>query len=207
MPQVDDEYRKKSSLARFKQRLSRKPNIPASMMPYQAKATPISNRAAKMGLIMDQPLPIDPSGAAGIGSIGGRAAGRIVTPLIGRIAGPTMQRALDVAEAEGRQVNAGLLSDNAAQGVRYSQDSIVRGGKAAQEELFNFLDQMQRMGVKPATANRLLRGFAKYIDDPVEGIVELGGNVARTRPGESAKERLVQRLLRRMGDAAEDSFF
>jgi len=204
MPQVDDEYRKKSSLARFKQRISRKPNIPASMMPYQAAATPISQNAARMGLASEQPLPFDPSG--GVGGIGS-VARRMTTPLIGRIAGPTMQRALDVAEAEGRQVNAGLLSDNAAQGVRFSQDSIVRGGKAAQEELFNILDQMQRMGVKPATANRLLRGFAKYIDDPVEGIVELGGDIGRTRLGDSAKERLVQRLLKRMGDAAQDSFF
>jgi hypothetical protein len=204
MPQVDDEYRKKSSLARFKQRISRKPNIPASMMPYQAAATPISQNAARMGLASEQPLPFDPSG--GVGGIGS-VARRMTTPLIGRIAGPTMQRALDVAEAEGRQVNAGLLSDNAAQGVRFSQDSIIRGGKAAQEELFNILDQMQRMGVKPATANRLLRGFAKYIDDPVEGIVELGGDIGRTRLGDSAKERLVQRLLKRMGDAAQDSFF
>jgi len=172
MPQVDDEYRKKASLARFKQ--------------------------------ISRNLPVDPSGmVGGVAKIGAS----IATPLISRIAGPTMQRALDIAEAEGRQVNAGILSDNAAQGVRFSQDSIVRGGKAAQEELFNILDQMQRMGVKPATANRLLRGFAKYIDDPVEGIVELGGDIGRTRLGDSAKERLVQRLLRRMGDAAQDSFF
>jgi hypothetical protein len=172
MPQVDDDYRKRASLARFKQ--------------------------------TSRNLPVDPSGmVGGVAKIGAS----IATPLISRIAGPTMQRALNVAEAEGRQVNAGILSDNAAQGVRYSQDSIVRGGKAAQEELFNFLDQMERMGVKPATANKFLRGFSKYIDDPVEGIVELGGNVARTRPGESAKERLVNRLLKRMGDAAEDNFF
>tara|TARA_R110000823_G_scaffold277831_1_gene396310 strand:- start:235 stop:753 length:519 start_codon:yes stop_codon:yes gene_type:complete len=149
-------------------------------------------------------LPVDPSGmVGGVAKIGAK----IATPLIGRIANPTMQRALDVAEAEGRQVNAGLLSDNAAQGVRFSQDSIVRGGKAAQEELFNFLDRMQGMGVKPATANKFLRGFSRYVDDPVEGIAELGGNVGRTRPGSSAKERLVKRLLKSMGDAAEDSFF
>lgn len=204
MPQIDDEYRRRADLARFKQRLSRQPNIPASMLPYMATATPISERAARFGLAWDRPPPFDPSGAAGgVGSV----ARRMATPLIGRIAGPTIQRALSVAEAEGRQVNAGLLSDAAAQGVQFSHSSVIRGGKAAQEELFNFLDQMDRMGVKPATANKFLRGFSKYIDDPVEGIAELGGNVGRTRLGESAKERLVNRLLRRLGDAAEDSFW
>lgn len=172
MPQVDDEYRKRASLARFKQ--------------------------------TSRNLPVDPSGM--VGGVA-RVGAKIATPLIARIAGPTMQRALGVAETEGKQIAGGILSDAAAQGVRFNQSSVARGGKAAQEELFNFISELERMGVKPATANRLLRGFSKYVDDPVEGIVELGGNVARTRPGESAKEALVNRLLSRLGNAAEDSFF
>ena len=215
MPQVDDDYRKKASLARFKQNASKReqgriskapkePNIPASMMPYQAKATPISKNAARMGLVVDGPLPVDPSGAVGIGS----TAGRIATPLIGRIAGPTMQRALGVADTEGKQIAGGILSDAAAQGVRFNQSSVARGGKAAQEELFNFMSELERIGVKPATANKLLRGFSRYVDDPVEGIAELGGNVGRSAAsGMDAKEALVKRLLGRLGNAAEDSFF
>jgi len=173
MPQVDDEYRKKARLARFKQ--------------------------------VSRNLPVDPSGM--VGGIA-RVGANIATPLIGRIAGPTMQRALSVAEAEGRQVAGGILSDAAAQGTKFSQSSVARGGKAAQEELFNFMSELERMGVKPATANKFLRGFSRYVDDPVEGIAELGGNVGRSAAGGmSAKEALVKRLLGRLGNAAEDSFF
>lgn len=173
MPQVDDEYRKRAKLARFKQ--------------------------------VSRNLPVDPSGM--VGGVA-RVGAKIATPLIGRIAGPTMQRALGVAEAEGKQIAGGILSDAAAQGVRFNQSSVARGGKAAQEELFNFISELERMGVKPATANRLLRGFSKYVDDPVEGIAEMGGDVGRSvTKGMSAKEALVNRLLGRLGNAAEDSFF
>jgi hypothetical protein len=171
MPQVDDEYRKKASLARLRK----------------------------------MPLPFDPSGA--VGGVGG-VARRMATPLIGRIAGPTMQRALGVAESEGRQLAGGWLSEAAAQGTRFSQGSVNRSGKAAQEELFNFLADMERMGVKPATANKFLRGFSKYVDNKVEGIAEMGGDVGRSAAGGmDAKEALVKRLLSRLGGAAEDSFF
>jgi hypothetical protein len=174
MPQVDDEYRKRASLARFKQR---------------------ANKRTPEGAML---------GAAGVAKIGAN----IASPLISRIAGPTMQRALGVAETEGKQIAGGILSDAAAQGVKFSQSSVARGGKAAQEELFNFMSELERMGVKPATANRLLRGFSKYVDDPVEGIAELGGDVGRSvTKSMSAKEALVNRLLSRLGNAAEDSFF
>jgi hypothetical protein len=174
MPQVDDQYRKRASLARFKQRANKR--TPENAM----------------------------LGAAGVAKIGAN----IASPLISRIAGPTMQRALSVAEAEGRQVAGGILSDAAAQGTKFSQSSVARGGKAAQEELFNFMSELERIGVKPATANKLLRGFSRYVDDPVEGIAELGGNVGRSAAsGMDAKEALVKRLLGRLGNAAEDSFF
>ena len=132
----------------------------------------------------------------------------VATPLIGRVAGPVMQRALDVAEAEGRAVGGSVLGSAAAQGVKYSQSSVPRAGKAAQEELFNFLKEMERMGVKPQTANKFLRGIGEYVDNPVQGMATLGADVgpAVTR-GIPAKKALVDRFFRRLGDAAENSFF
>jgi hypothetical protein len=174
MPQVDDDYRKKASLARFKQRTS--------------KATPENAML----------------GAAGVAKIGAN----IATPLIGRVAGPIMQRALDVAEAEGRSVGGSILGNAAAQGVKYSQSNVPRAGKAAQEELFNFLKEMERMGVKPQTANKFLKGISEYVDDPVQGMSTLGADIGRSSTrGIPAKQALVDRFFSRLGNAAEDSFF
>ena len=173
MPQVDDDYRKKASLARFKQ--------------------------------ISRNLPVDPSGA--VGGVA-RVGAKIATPLIGRVAGPIMQRALDVAEAEGRSVGGSILGNAAAQGVKYSQSNVPRAGKAAQEELFNFLAQMERMGVKPQTANKFLKGISEYVDDPVQGMSTLGADIGRSSiRGIPAKQALVDRFFARLGNAAEDSFF
>jgi len=173
MPQVDDEYRKKAKLARFKQ--------------------------------ISLNLPVDPSGM--VGGVA-RVGANIATPLIGRVASPIMKRALDVAEAEGRSVAGSILGNAAAQGVKYSQSNVPMAGKAAQEELFNFLAQMERMGVKPQTANKFLKGISEYVDDPVQGMSTLGADIGRSSTsGIPAKQALVDRFFRRLGNAAENSFF
>lgn len=126
----------------------------------------------------------------------------------GRIATPILQRALQAAGMEGKYVGGSILEEAAAQGVKLPHSGVARAGRAAEDELINFLEYMASKGAKPATLNRFAKGFSEYGDDPVQAMTTLGENLARNpMSGMSAKEALVQRLLQRLGSAAEDAFF
>lgn len=128
--------------------------------------------------------------------------------LSARIATPILQRAIQAANAEGKYVASDIIEQAAGKGARYSQDLIPKAGRAAEDELFAFLKEFDRLGVKPATANRFLKGFAQYADDPFEAMSTLGQRMdISPTAGMPAKEALVNRLLSRLGKAAEDTFF
>lgn len=128
--------------------------------------------------------------------------------LSARIATPILQRAIQAANAEGKYVASDIIEQAAGKGARYSQDLIPKAGRAAEDELFAFLKELERLGVKPATANRFLKGFAQYADDPFEAMSTLGQKMdISPTAGMPAKEALIQRLLGKLGKAAEDTFF
>jgi hypothetical protein len=161
-------------------------------------------RSGQLKLAPKMPMVMPP--VAGVGMIAGEGAAAL-SPLLSRIATPIMQRALDVAKAEGTQVGAGIFEDAANAGTKYSQSSITRAGEHGQQALFDFIDRLDKMGVKPATANRLLKGFSEYADDPAQAMMTLGENMAR-RPesGMSAKEALVMRMLDSIGSAVDKNW-
>jgi hypothetical protein len=142
-------------------------------------------------------------GVAGVGSVAGMGAGG-GGRLLDKLATPILQRAVQTAQAEGRQLGGQWLEEGALQGVKFGQSSVTRAGRGAEDELFNFISELERLGVKPQTANKFLKGFSEYVDDPFQGMSTLGENMSRTTPG--FKEGLVMRLLGRLEKAAEDSF-
>lgn len=206
MPVSDDDYKKRLA-RRISTGGSLGPNIPTSMIPYQATATPIS----RADFLTSQPpgtpqfMPGPPAGA--IGGIA-RAGAEEFSPLFSRIATPILKRAIETARMEGQQIGGSILEQATSQGVRYPHSGVVRAGKAAEDELFNFISELERMGVRPQTANRLLKGFSEYADDPFTAMETLGANLSRSASsGMDAKQALVERILGRLGNAAENGFF
>lgn len=203
MPVSDDDYKKRLA-RRISTGGSLGPNIPTSMIPYQATATPISHTYfLESGAPKFMPGP--PAGA--IGGIA-RAGAEEFSPLFSRIATPILKRAIETAKMEGQQIGGSILEEATSQGVRYPHSGVVRAGKAAEDELFNFISELERMGVRPQTANRLLKGFSEYADDPFTAMETLGANLSRSASsGMDAKQALVERMLSRLGSAAENGFF
>lgn len=127
--------------------------------------------------------------------------------LSARIATPILQRAVQAANAEGKYVASDIIEQTAGRGVNYSQDLIPKAGRASEDALFAFIKDLERIGVKPQTANRFLKGFAQYADDPFEAMSTLGQKMdISPNAGMPAKEALVLRLLDRLGRAAENTF-
>jgi len=145
-------------------------------------------------------------GIGGVGSIAGEGAGAF-GPLLARLATPVVKRAMNTASMEGKQVGGSIIEEGAMQGVRFGQSGVTRAGKAGEDALFDFISELERIGVKPQTANRLLKGFSEYADDPAKAMITLGENMAR-RPesGMSAKQALIERMFNRVSRAAEDKF-
>jgi hypothetical protein len=160
----------------------------------------IGNRISSKNM----PMMVPP--VAGVGMIAGEGAG-MFEPLLSKIASPIMQRALDVAKAEGTQVGSGIFEDAARAGTKYSQDSIVRAGEHGQQALFDFIDRLDKMGVKPATANKLLKGFAEFPYDKGQAMSILGEDLARSaESGMSAKEALIKRMFDSIGSAVDKNW-
>jgi hypothetical protein len=156
--------------------------------------------------ISSKNMPMMMPPVAGVGMIAGEGAG-MFGPLLSKIATPVIQRALSTAGMEGKQVGADIIEEGAMNGVRYGQSGVTRAGKAGEDALFNFISDLERIGAKPSTANRLLKGFSEYANDPAQAMMTLGENMAR-RPESamSAKEALMKRMYDRIGKAAEDNF-
>jgi len=138
-------------------------------------------------------------GVAGAGGGKGKAV-----RLIDQIPTPVLQRAVQTAAMEGKRIGGGFVEDAAVQGVRFGQGGVSRAGRAAEDELFRIISEWERMGVTSQTATRGLKGFAKWADDPFEAMEGMGENMARTTKG--FKEALVERMYRRIADAAEQGF-
>jgi hypothetical protein len=206
MPVSDDDYRK---------RLAGKNNTRGGEVfnPYAAGFSYVGdfvkeNMSPLMGAV-DQ-ASTDPRQAlvtAMLSTAGAGGKGKSVR-LVDQLSTPILQRAMQVASMEGKSRAGGWLGKAATEGTKFSQSSVGRAGRAAEDELFSIIDDLERIGVKPQTANRLLKGLSDYVDDPFEGMVTLGENLAR-RPdsGISAKEALVDRLFKRFSDAAERGFY
>ena len=178
MPVADDDYRKK--LAKF------------------------TSQGRGQGRVR-VPLKLDPrlEGAV-VGAIG-PAGG--ANSLLSRLSTPVVQRALQTARTEGKQVGADILEEGAMQGVKYGQSAVTRASEGAQQGLFDFISELQRLGVKPQTANRLLRGFDEYVNNPANAMITLGENMARNpASGKSAKKALLERMFREIGKSAEENF-
>lgn len=233
MPVADDDYRKKlaerqrrMNAAKREAAFAKSKDIPEMVEPNtgiipmgplddfargQAEKT---NRGRLAGMMSpskrlsynDSGIEFMP-GVAGVGSVAGEGA-NILGPLLGRLATPVVKRAMNTASMEGKQVGGSIIEEGAMQGVRYGQSGVTRAGKAGEDALFDFISELERLGVKPQTATRLLKGFSEYADDPAQAMMTLGENMAR-RPesGMSAKQALIERMFRVIGEAAEDRFF
>ena len=139
-------------------------------------------------------------GTAGMGGKG-RGAGR----LIDQVPTPVLQRAIQAAAMEGKQIGGQFIEEGARQGVRFGQSGVGRAGRAGEDALFEMIANFERLGAKPQTLTRFLKGFSKYGDDPVEAMIDMGEDVSRTTVG--FKEALINRMLRNIGNAAEQNFF
>jgi len=215
MPVADDDYRKKLAERQRKMNATKrdadKNNTRDEEVfnPYAAGFSYVGdfikeNMSPLMGAV-DQ-ASTDPSQAlvtTMLSTAGAGGKGKSVR-LIDKLSTPILQRAVQTAQAEGRQLGGQWLEDAAIQGVKFGQSSVTRTGRGAEDELFNFINELERLGVKPQTANRFLKGFAEYVDDPFQGMSTMGENMSRTTPG--FKEALVERLFGRLSKAAEDSF-
>ena len=208
MPVSDDDYKRRLASRISRGSGSLGPTWSPSMIPYQAKATEPSLRFRLDNPQRDMPqfMP-GPVGAAGIGRIALTAAAEEGGPLLARIATPVIRDAIEVARTEGRAVAGDLYGSWALQGARRSPAVIDDAARAAEEELYNFIGELDRMGVKPQTANRLLRSFATHPYDEVEAAVIRGEDLARSAAsGMSAKHALIMRMFDRIGSAAENAF-
>jgi hypothetical protein len=205
MPVSDGDYKKRLAKRQQSMNASKREKGRAAHNPYEPTIED-KIRGGQFGRIDSKHMPMIMPPVAGVGMIAGEGAG-MIAPLLSRISSPVIQRALNVAGMEGKQVGADILEEGAMQGVKYSQSGVTRAGKAGEDALFNFIGELERIGVKPATANRLLKGFSEYADDPAQAMMTLGENMAR-RPesGMSAKQALIERMLRNIGQAAEDNF-
>lgn len=206
MPISDGDYKKR--LAKRQQGLNaaKREKGHATNNPYELTIKD-QIRGGQFARIDSKNMPMMVPPVAGVGMLAGEGAG-MLGPLLSRISTPVIQRALHTAGMEGKQVGADIIEEGAMQGVRYGQSGVTRAGKAGEEALFNFISDLERIGVKPATANRLLKGFSEYADDPAQAMMTLGENMAR-RPESamSAKEALLKRMFDLIGKSAEDNFF
>lgn len=146
-------------------------------------------------------------GSAGLGAApGGRGAG-----LLGKLSTPVLQRATRAAAEEGKYVGADIFEKGLTQGVRYPMQGIDRAARGGEDALFEFISDLERIGVKPQTANRLLRGFSKYYGDdgPLGAMVEIGGDLERG-VGDvpfDFKHALIMRMIRRIQEGSEGRFY
>jgi hypothetical protein len=229
MPVADDDYRKR--LAKRQRSLSKQgreaafakskqmpsivePNyglVPLGPLDRFAERTAQGqNRLnlAAMGETGLRPFNLDPMmEEAVMGSVGPAGAAGAAGSLLSRLSTPVVQRALQTARTEGRQVGADILEEGAMQGVKYGQSAVTRASEGAEQGLFDFISELQRLGVKPQTANRLLTGFDEYVNNPANAMITLGENMARNpASGKSAKKALLERMFREIGRSAEENF-
>ena len=139
----------------------------------------------------------------GSAAMGGKGKGP--ARLVDQIPTPVLQRAIQAASMEGKQLGGKWVEEGAAQGVKFGQSGVARAGRAGEDALFDMIANFERLGAKPKTLTRFLKGFSKYGDDPFEAMEAMGENMSRTTKG--FKEALVERMLRNIGDAAEREFF
>lgn len=125
--------------------------------------------------------------------------------LVDQIPTPVLQRAIQAASMEGKQLGGKWVEEGAAQGVKFGQSGVARAGRAGEDALFEMIANFERLGAKPQTLTRFLKGFSKYGDNPFDAMESMGENMSRTTKG--FKEALVERMLRNIGDAAEREFF
>jgi hypothetical protein len=229
MPQADDDYRKR--LAQKKVSLNKQnretafaksKQMPSIVKPnkglisigpldrFAERKAQGQNRLnlASMGQTGLRPFNLDPAlEEAAVGAIGPVGAAGAAGSLLSRLSTPVFQRALQTARTEGKQVGADILEEGAMQGVKYGQSAVTRASEGAEQGLFDFISELQRLGVKPQTANRLLAGFDEYVNNPANAMITLGENMARNpASGKSAKKALLERMFREIGKSAEENF-
>jgi len=197
MPVADDDYRKRFVMHMRSKEKKKRENAFSSPGPGLSE-----KEMGRSRLLNASNSPIFKAFESGYG---GGAMGTVSKNFLGRLATPALQRAIQMAGMEGKSVGAQVLEGAAMGGVTFPQSGIARAGRGAEDELFNILGDLERMGAKPQTVNRLLRGFSLYADDPAEAMITMGAKMDTIKP--TAKELLIERLLKRIGDAAEDSFF
>jgi hypothetical protein len=140
-----------------------------------------------------------------LGTAGMGGKGKGARRLVDQIPTPVLQRAIQAAAMEGKQLGGKWVEEGASQGVKFGQSGVARAGRAGEDALFEIIDDFERMGADARTLTRYLKGFAKYADDPFEAMESMGENMMRETKG--FKEALIDRTYRRIGDAAERAFF
>ena len=133
MPQVDDEYRKRAAMARFKQ--------------------------------ISRNLPVDPSGAAGMGSVAGKS---VAAATAAALKSKPLQSALQAVENAGTK----RMSDFIGKDVNgLTQADLPRYGMAAKGKLVDFLNENLASGeLTVQQANRLVKAIPYHYIGDVSGI-------------------------------------
>jgi hypothetical protein len=209
MPVADDDYRKR--LARRKMdRSGSGGSLPIEGYPYAAGFQYLGNFIGEnmnpgFGIVNDLSAG-NTKGAlvtAALSAAGGkgRGAGR----LIDKVPTPVLQRAIQAASMEGKRIGGQFIEEGARKGVRFDQGGVARAGRAGEDALFEMINNFERIGANPQTLTRFLKGFAKYGDEPLDAMIDMGEDVSRTTVG--FKEALIDRMLRNISTAAERDFF
>lgn len=206
MPVADDDYRRRLA--------GRQNNRDGEVFnPYAAGFSYLSNFIKEnMNPLIGsaEQAKTDPRGAlvmAMLGTAGAGGRGKAVR-LVDQIPTPVLQRAVQAAALEGRRVGSDFIERAARQPdrtVRLDPDGVARAGRAAEDELFNIIDDLQRIGASSQTVTRGLKGFAKWADEPFEAMEGMGENMSRRTIG--FKEALMERMYDRIRAAAERGFF
>jgi hypothetical protein len=162
MPVADDDYRKRLA-RRINSGGSLGPNIPPSMLPYQATATvPRWDKLSEDKMPQFMPGPV---GAAGIGRVALTAAEEgapiVARATVAALKSKPLQEALDLADEFGR----GIVADEALGAGVLKYEDLPRYGMAAKGKLIDFLNEHLATGeMSVRDANRFVKAFPHYIN-------------------------------------------